>query len=236
MEAGWFYSGHQIRRYFSTRLTSLRPPRAALKNPWEIVRELDGHQWAMFGVSFAAWTWDAFDFFTVGLCVTEIAEDFGELPSAITWGITITLMLRSVRALISGSIGDRYGRKWIMIANFSLFIILELPPSPDVKKRFDYEKVIGIYMGISFVVIMILVFLGPEMTQKERDEEASVVLELEEVRVNGRSIREIGRRGKTTAGETASSSGNEEGMAEKRVRVGRARPRLLALKMSNIYF
>ncbi|SMR45120.1 unnamed protein product [Zymoseptoria tritici ST99CH_3D1] len=514
MEAGWFYSGHQIRRYFSTRLTSLRPPRAALKNPWEIVRELDGHQWAMFGVSFAAWTWDAFDFFTVGLCVTEIAEDFGELPSAITWGITITLMLRSVGALISGSIGDRYGRKWIMIANLSLFIILELcsgfcntlpqllgvralygicmggllgpavataledlpydargilgalfhqgyafgyilaalfyrafvptygwrslfwfgagppiliiawrlylpetnsfqvlkaaredeyekgvrtgsrfsglrafldeanktfrdnwvlfvfmvmlmtafnclthggdlyptflkiqaeagptqvtivtfigqvgsilgsttagwfstfagrrltmmvccvmggalvapyvllrgdrliavtffqhllgggvwgpvpvylvelspyalrtffygvtyqlgnlasaasatieakigekfplPPSPDGKKRFDYGKVIGIYMGISFVAIMILVFLGPEMTQKERDEEASVVLRLEEVRVNGRSLRETGRRGKTTAGDTASSSGNEEGMAEKRVRVGKS--------------
>lgn len=35
----------------------------------------------------------------------------------MSWGITVTLMLRSVGALISGSIGDRYGRKWIFIGN-----------------------------------------------------------------------------------------------------------------------
>lgn len=49
----------------------------------------------------------AFDYFTVPLTVTEIAKEFGEMPSAITWGITITLMLRSVGAVISGCICDR---------------------------------------------------------------------------------------------------------------------------------
>ena len=39
----------------------------------------------MFWVGFIAWTWDAFDFFTVSLTVTEIAADFGEEPSAVTW-------------------------------------------------------------------------------------------------------------------------------------------------------
>jgi SHS family lactate transporter-like MFS transporter len=93
-------------------------------------------------------TWDAFDFFTVSLTVTEIARDFGVENSEVTWvsrplavlsgtvntleltklaqGITITLMLRSVGALLFGTISDRYGRKWVMIFNLVLFIILEL--------------------------------------------------------------------------------------------------------------
>jgi SHS family lactate transporter-like MFS transporter len=41
-------------------------------------------------------------------------------------GITITLMLRSVGALIFGAISDRYGRKWVMISTLVPFIVLEL--------------------------------------------------------------------------------------------------------------
>lgn len=107
MAAGWFYSPSQILHYFPSRITSLKPPRTKLKNPYAVLRQLDRHQWALFGVGFVAWSWDAFDFFTVSLTVTEIAADFGKQPSAVTWGITVTLMLRSVGALISGSIGDR---------------------------------------------------------------------------------------------------------------------------------
>ena len=66
----------------------------------------------------------------------------------IPQGITVTLMLRSVGALISGSFSDRlvnnlkawdllqkitlillcrsYGRKYIMVANLFLFIVFEL--------------------------------------------------------------------------------------------------------------
>ena len=41
-------------------------------------------------------------------------------------GLTVTLMLRSVGALIFGTVSDRYGRKWPMIINLTLFIFLEL--------------------------------------------------------------------------------------------------------------
>lgn len=44
----------------------------------------------------------------------------------LQWGITVTLMLRSVGAIISGSLSDRFGRKWPLIANLVAFIILEL--------------------------------------------------------------------------------------------------------------
>lgn len=39
----------------------------------------------MFSIGFIGWTWDAFDFFTVSLCVTEIAKDFGVKNSEVTW-------------------------------------------------------------------------------------------------------------------------------------------------------
>ena len=72
-----------------------------------MLRQLDKHQWLMFvsevvrnefrtcanctskAVGFIGWTWDAFDFFTVSLTVTEIAKDFGEKNSDVTWVLTI---------------------------------------------------------------------------------------------------------------------------------------------------
>lgn len=56
-----------------------------LKNPYRILCELDSHQWLMFGVGFIAWVWDAFDFFTVSLTITEIATEFGVTNSEVSW-------------------------------------------------------------------------------------------------------------------------------------------------------
>lgn len=95
----------------------------------------------------------AFDFFTVSLTATEIAEDFGEKPSAVTWGITITLMLRSVGAIISGSISDKYGRKWIMIFNLFCFIVLELGSgfTQNLPQLLGVRALYGIAMGVSII-------------------------------------------------------------------------------------
>jgi len=65
-------------------------------------------------------------FFTVSLNVTGIAEEFGVSKADVSWGITVTLMLRSVGALIFGTVADRYGRRWPMIICLMLFVILEL--------------------------------------------------------------------------------------------------------------
>lgn len=56
-----------------------------LRNPFKILRELDAHQWRMFFAGWLGWTWDAFDFFTVSLTVTEIAAEFGVSDSDVTW-------------------------------------------------------------------------------------------------------------------------------------------------------
>lgn len=113
-------------RYLATRLTTLKPARDKVANPITLLRMLNLQQWLFFLVAFFAWTWDAFDFFTVSLTVENLAETFGKTKADITWGITLVLMLRSVGSIIFGLAADRYGRKWPFIINNLLFIVLEL--------------------------------------------------------------------------------------------------------------
>jgi MFS transporter, SHS family, lactate transporter len=100
------------RQYITTRISSLKPPMEKAPNPIKLLRLLNLQQWMFFLVAFIAWTWDAFDFFTVSLTVEQLAETFGKSNADITWGITLVLMLRSVGSTIFGIAADRYGRKW----------------------------------------------------------------------------------------------------------------------------
>jgi SHS family lactate transporter-like MFS transporter len=77
-------------------------------------------------VAWCGWVWDAFDFFTVSLTVTQLAQDFQKSNTQITWGITLVLMFRSVGSFTFGLWSDRSGRKWPFIWNHVLFIVLEL--------------------------------------------------------------------------------------------------------------
>ena len=92
---------------------------------------------------------DAFDFFTVSLTVTEIAKEFKVKNSDVTWGLTLTLMLRSVGALVFGSLSDRYGRKWPMIINLFLFIVFELASgfTHSLSQFLGVRALYGIAMG-----------------------------------------------------------------------------------------
>ena len=89
-------------RYLATRLSTLKPPMAKAPNPIKLLRLLNLQQWLFFLVAFLAWSWDAFDFFTVSLTVDELAEQFDKTPAQITWGITLVLMFRSVGAVLFG--------------------------------------------------------------------------------------------------------------------------------------
>lgn len=113
-------------RYIATRFSSLKPPMAKAPNPFSALALLTFQQWMFFLVAFLAWSWDAFDFFTVSLTVSDLAKQFGKTNTDITWGITLVLMFRSVGSIIFGIAADRYGRKWPFVANNILFIVLEL--------------------------------------------------------------------------------------------------------------
>jgi len=113
-------------RYLATRFSTLKPPMDKVENPITVLRLLSTKQWLFFLCAFAAWSWDAFDFFTVSLTVTSLAETFDKSKKDITWGITLVLMFRSVGAIAFGVAADRYGRKWPFVVNNVLFIVLEL--------------------------------------------------------------------------------------------------------------
>ncbi|KAK4163371.1 putative sugar transporter family protein [Cladorrhinum sp. PSN259] len=124
------HHGMSAPTYLSTRFSSLVPPKTQqnrmLPNPIRLLQRLNTRQWCFFGVAFFAWTWDAFDFFTVSLTVSDLAESFGRTRTDITWGITLVLMFRSLGSVIFGIAADRWGRRWPFVVNNALFIVLEL--------------------------------------------------------------------------------------------------------------
>ncbi|KAJ3746015.1 MFS general substrate transporter [Lentinula detonsa] len=73
-----------------------------------------------------AWTCDSIDFYSVSLSVTNLSAQFGRDTTDITRAITLTLLLRSVGAILFGIISDRFGRKYPLAFNLLLVSCLEL--------------------------------------------------------------------------------------------------------------
>jgi SHS family lactate transporter-like MFS transporter len=136
-------------KYAATRISTLKPPMNKAPNPFKLLAMLSGKQWLFFLVGFIAWTWDAFDFFTVSLTVSDLAETFGKTNTQITWGITLVLMFRSVGSIAFGLAADRYGRKWPFVVNNLLFIVLELGTGfcQTYKQFLACRALFGVAMG-----------------------------------------------------------------------------------------
>lgn len=66
--------------------------------------------------------------------------------------------------------------------------------------RYDYGKVIGIFMGAVWVYDLLFLFLGPEMSEQERAEFAAETDEYERLRKAGVSLAEIGAEKAKRAG------------------------------------
>ncbi|KAI1613527.1 sugar transporter family protein [Exophiala viscosa] len=138
-----------IGRYLSTRMSTLRPTMSLPPSPFKLLAMLNRQQWLYFGVGMCAWTWDAFDFFSVSLTLTDLAASFHKSNTDISWGITVVLMLRSVGSIIFGLASDRYGRKWPFVINNVLFIMLELGTGfcQTYKQFLACRALFGIAMG-----------------------------------------------------------------------------------------
>lgn len=134
---------------------------------------------------------------TMSLCASAFFEQFavmgvwGPIPifllelsppslSTLIVGFTYQLgnLASSASATIQAIIGARY----------------PLPPAPDGTPRFDYGKVIGIFLGAVWAYIFFFIFWAPEMSQEERNEQAEEALRLENLRKQGASLAEIGEQ------------------------------------------
>ncbi|KAG2753185.1 MFS general substrate transporter [Suillus brevipes Sb2] len=113
---------------FIRELISRRETRAPLGAVVVALKSLTWVQWAQFwsGSVWFAWTCDAIDFVAVSLTVPLLSEQFGRSTSAITTALTLTLLFRSVGAVIFGMISDRFGRKWPLVVNLVICGVLEL--------------------------------------------------------------------------------------------------------------
>ena len=79
-----------------------------------------------FIASFLGWTLDAFDFFLMVFVLRAVAAEFHTNVKAVSVAITLTLAMRPLGALVFGMLGDRYGRRQILMIDILLFSVLEL--------------------------------------------------------------------------------------------------------------
>ena len=151
------FTAQAIKNYFGSRFRSLFVPKEELEqytwadiyNPFSALREVSLREWNFFFLGFWAWTWDAFDFFTVSLNITNIAEALDLSVKDISWGITLVLMLRTVGAIIFGLIGDTRGRKWPYIINLALLSVIQIGTGfvQTYKQFLAVRALFGIAMG-----------------------------------------------------------------------------------------
>ncbi|KAI5288155.1 hypothetical protein KEM52_001281 [Ascosphaera acerosa] len=136
-------------RFLLSRIPTLKPAMDPIPNPFKLLAMLGWMQWLQFLCGFLAWSWDAFDFFTVSLTVEDLSAQFDKPASSITWGITLVLMFRSVGSVAFGLAADRWGRKWPFIVNNLLFIALELGTGfcNTYKQFLACRSLFGVAMG-----------------------------------------------------------------------------------------
>jgi len=133
-------------------LKSLKPPGRTpdvIVNPFSIMRSIDFTGWMLLLSGWLAWTMDGYDYFSVSLTAKRLSVQFGKSSTDITTAITLTLLFRSVGAVIFGVAADRYGRKWTLVINLLLIAIFELGSSfcNTYQQFLAVRSLFGIAMG-----------------------------------------------------------------------------------------
>ncbi len=95
------------------------------------------------------WTLDAFDFFIFIVSLRAISTSFGTSLTAVSFGITLTLALRPVGALLFGWLAEKYGRRPILMVNVLSFALIELATAfaPNLAGLLVLRALFGLAMG-----------------------------------------------------------------------------------------
>jgi SHS family lactate transporter-like MFS transporter len=85
---------------------------------------LTGTQKKTVLAAFLGWTLDAFDFFLLVFLLGDIAKEFSVQISEVAYALFLTLAMRFVGAFIFGRLGDRYGRKPILMLDIICYSVI----------------------------------------------------------------------------------------------------------------
>src|SRR5271163_4799490 len=74
--------------------------------------------------AFLGWMLDAFDFFLLVFLLGDIAKEFGVDVSTVSYALFLTLAMRFVGAFVFGRLGDRFGRKPILMLDIVSYSVV----------------------------------------------------------------------------------------------------------------
>ncbi|HEY0767354.1 MAG TPA: MFS transporter [Steroidobacteraceae bacterium] len=98
---------------------------------------------------FLGWALDAFDFFILVFTLPAIASEFGVNVPDVAYAIFLTLAMRFIGAYLFGRLGDRFGRKPILMLDIACYSVLGAAAAlaPNLAVFLVLRAVFGVAMG-----------------------------------------------------------------------------------------
>jgi SHS family lactate transporter-like MFS transporter len=99
--------------------------------------------------AFLGWTLDAFDFFILVFTLPAIAKEFGVNVPDVAYAIFLTLAMRFIGAFCFGWLGDKFGRKPLLMIDIVSYSVLGAAAAfaPDLAVFLILRALFGIAMG-----------------------------------------------------------------------------------------
>jgi SHS family lactate transporter-like MFS transporter len=113
------------------------------------IRSLEPSQRNAVLASYLGWTLDAFDFALMLFMLTAIAKEFGTDVKSVAEGVFLTLAARPIGAFCFGWLGERFGRRPVLMADIVLFSLFEFASgfAPTLGSLLVLRFLFGIAMG-----------------------------------------------------------------------------------------
>lgn len=113
------------------------------------LKSLEPSQRSAIWASYLGWTLDAFDFFLMVFMLTAISKEFGTDVKAVAQGVFLTLAARPIGAFFFGWLGERFGRRPVLMADIIFFSIFEFASgfAPTLTSLLVLRFLFGVGMG-----------------------------------------------------------------------------------------
>ena len=113
------------------------------------IKSLEPSQRNAIWASYLGWTLDSFDFFLMVFMLTAISKEFGTDVKAVAEGVFLTLAARPLGAFIFGWLGERFGRRPVLMADIIIFSLFEFASgfAPTLTSLLVLRFLFGVGMG-----------------------------------------------------------------------------------------